>query len=258
MKRLLLAFAPFALATLAVVGVRAAGGVGGILDDTERVTRTVKIESGGTVHLKSFSGRVAISAVDGTDVVIDAVRRAPRERLDHIKLDVQSNGSSVYIDANRRDSSWWSWRNNVVETDFDIKVPRRVDLDVSVFSAPVTVHGVAGSQRIKGFSSPLTLEDVGGPVTAHTFSGSVEIQAQDWHDQDLDVDTFSGNITLRIPEAARGQVTFNSFSGRLNSDLPLTLRDGHRRSLRADLGSDPASGATLRFKTFSGSVRINR
>ena len=169
MKRLLLAFAPFALATLAVVGVRAATG---LLDDTERVTRTVKVDPGGTVHLKSFSGRVAISAVDGTDVVVvDAIRRAPRERLDHIKLDVQSNGSTVYIDANHRDSSWWSWRNNVVETDFDIKVPRRVDLDVSVFSASVTVQGVSGSHQIRGFSSPLTLEDVGGPVKAHTFSG---------------------------------------------------------------------------------------
>ena len=74
----------------------------------------------------------------------------------------------------------------------------------------------------------------------------------------MDVDTFSGNITLRVPEGARGRISFNSFSGRLNSDLPLTLRDGNRRSLRADLGADAGSGGTLKFKTFSGSVRINR
>jgi len=255
MKTLLLAFAPFALVTLAVVGVRAGAGA---LDETERITRTVKIEPGGTVHLKSFSGRVVITASDTKDVVIDALRRGPRERLDHISLDVHGGGSTVYIDANHRDSSWWSWRNNVVETDFDIKVPPRVDLDVSVFSAPVTVQGVQGSHRIRGFSSPITIEGVGGPVNAHTFSGAVEIQAKDWHDQDVDVDTFSGNITLRVPEAARGQVTFNSFSGRLNSDLPLTLRSNSRRSLHADLGANPADGGTLRFKTFSGSVRINR
>jgi hypothetical protein len=255
MKRLLLAFAPFALVTLAVVGVRAAAGV---LDETERITRTVKMEPGGTVHLRSFSGRVAISATDANEVVVEALRRAPRERLDHISLDVHGDGSTVYIDANHRDSSWWSWRNNVVETDLDIKVPRRVDLDVSVFSAPVTVQGVEGSHRIRGFSSPITLEGVGGPVKAHTFSGTVEIQARDWRDQDVDVDTFSGNITLRVPEAARGRVTFNSFSGRLNSELPLTLRNSNRRSLHADLGTNPTGGGTLRFKTFSGSVRINR
>jgi len=255
MKRLLLAFAPFAVATLAVVSVRAAASE---TQETERITRTVKLESGGTVRLRSFSGRVSITGTTGNDVVIDAVRRATRERLDHIKLDVHSDGGTVYIDANHRDNGWWSLRNNVVETDFDIKVPRRANLDVNVFSASVSVQGVEGSSRIGGFSSPITLEDVAGSVKAHTFSGAVEIHARDWHDEDMDVDTFSGNITLRVPEAARGQITFNSFSGRLNSDLPLTLRDGNRRSLRADLGADPGSGGTLKFKTFSGSVRINR
>jgi hypothetical protein len=255
MKRLLLAFAPFAIATLAVVGVRAAAGE---YQDTERVNRTVKLESGGTVRLRSFSGRVSITGTTGNEVVIDAVRRATRERLDHIKLDVHSEGDTVHIDANHRDNGWWSLRNNVVDTDFDIKVPRRVNLDINVFSASVSVLGVEGSSRVGGFSSPITLEDISGSVKAHTFSGPVEIRAKDWHDEDMDVDTFSGNITLRVPEGARARISFNSFSGRLNSDLPLTLRDGNRRSLRADLGTDPGSGGTLKFKTFSGSVRINR
>jgi hypothetical protein len=257
MKRLLLAFAPFALVTLAVVGVRAAANARDF-DDIEHVDRTLKLDPGGTVHLKSFSGHVSISATDGDEVVVNALRRAPRERLDHIKLDIHGDSSNVYIDANHRDTTWWQFRNNVVETDFDIKVPRRVDLDISVFSAPVTVRGVAGTHRVSGFSSPITIEDAGGSVKAHTFSGSVEIQAKEWHDQDVDVDTFSGNITLRLPEAARGRVTFNSFSGRLNSDLPLTLRNGGRRSLQADLGTTADGGGSLRFKTFSGSVRINR
>jgi hypothetical protein len=51
-------------------------------------------------------------------------------------------------------------------------------------------------------------------------------------------------------------VTFNSFSGHLNSDLPLTLHTSSRRNLRAELGG--GGGGTLRFKTFSGSVKIDR
>jgi len=51
-------------------------------------------------------------------------------------------------------------------------------------------------------------------------------------------------------------VTFNSFSGRLNSELPLTLHTSSRRHLRAELGG--GAGGTLRFKTFSGSVKIDR
>jgi DUF4097 and DUF4098 domain-containing protein YvlB len=70
------------------------------------------------------------------------------------------------------------------------------------------------------------------------------------------VDTFSGNIELHLPDSARGTVSFNSFSGRLNSEMPLTMHTSSRRSLRAELGG--GDGGTLRFKTFSGSVKINR
>ena len=60
-----------------------------------------------------------------------------------------------------------------------------------------------------------------------------------------------------MPENARGLVSFNSFSGHLNSEMPLTLHSGRgRRSLTAELGG--GGEGTLRFKTFSGNVRIDR
>jgi Putative adhesin len=244
---------------IVAVAIVAASGVHAVERDTERVSRTLKLDPGGTLHLKSFSGHVNIRGTDGRDVIIDAVRRAPRERLDHIKLDIHSEGSTVYVDANHRDSWWWATNNNVVETDFEIKVPRRTNIDVNVFSAAVTVEGVEGDYRIGGFSSRVRLDDITGSVKAHTFSGPIEIRTKTWKDnQSIDVDTFSGNVTLQVPESARGMVTFNSFSGHLNSDLPLTLRNGGRRSLKAELGTNAQSGGTLRFKTFSGSVKIDR
>ena len=50
-------------------------------------------------------------------------------------------------------------------------------------------------------------------------------------------------------------MTFNSFSGHLNSEMPLTLHSGSRRALRAELGA--GGDGELRFKTFSGSVKID-
>jgi hypothetical protein len=61
-----------------------------------------------------------------------------------------------------------------------------------------------------------------------------------------------------VPENAAGLVRFNSFSGHLNSDIPLTLKSGNHRTLTAELGANPRTGGNLRFKTFSGSVRIDR
>jgi hypothetical protein len=246
----------FALAGLAL----AAPAVYATFDETEHVNRTIKLEPGGTLRLKSFSGRVTIAPSDRPEVVINAVRRATRSRLDRIKLDIRTQGSSVVVvDANRRDRTWWAFagRNNVVETDFDIKVPSRTNLDISVFSAPVSVDGIEGSHRLNSFSARLSLNDVAGSIKAHTFSGAVMIREKTWDpDQSIDVDTFSGNVEVHVPETARGRVSFNSFSGRLNSEMPLTLHSSSRRSLRADLGG--GGNSTLRFKTFSGSVRIDR
>jgi DUF4097 and DUF4098 domain-containing protein YvlB len=161
------------------------------------------------------------------------------------------------VDANQREHSWLSAGNNVVETDFDIKVPRRTHLDLTVFSSPVNVEGVEGAHTVHGFSSRLSLTDVAGSVRAHTFSGSVMIRERSWGpNQTIDVDTFSGNVELHLPDGANGTVSFNSFSGRLNSEMPLTLHSSSRRALRAELGG--GGNGTLRFKTFSGSVKIDR
>jgi hypothetical protein len=250
MRSCILAFALVALATPASAAAQ----------EAERVNRTIKLDPGGTLRLKNFSGRVTITASDRPEVVVEAVRRAPRRRLDRIRLDVHSEGSNVVVvDANTRDRSWFDFvgGNNVVETDFDIKVPRRTNLDISVFSSPVTVESVEGSHRVHSFSGRLTLNEVAGPVRAHSFSGTVVIREKAWgEDQSIDVDTFSGDVELHVPDTARGSVTFNSFSGRLNSAMPLTLRSSSRRAVRAELGG--GGEGRLRFKTFSGSVRIDR
>ena len=67
---------------------------------------------------------VAISGSDRSDVVVSAVRRAPRERLERITLDVQSDGHTVTIEANKRRDESRHDRENVVDTDLTIEVPR--------------------------------------------------------------------------------------------------------------------------------------
>jgi hypothetical protein len=252
MRQLFLALGLLALAPLAAAADT----------DTQHVNKTATLAPGGTLRLKNFSGHVTITGIDRTDAVIDAVRRGTHERLERIKLDIHTEGTTLVVNANNReDYAWYEWsrRNRVVETDFDIKVPRNTNLDIDVFSASVTVDGVEGRHNVHGFSSRLRIENVSGPLRVHTFSGSVEIGAKNWQpNQTIDVDTFSGNVALHLPEEARGTVTFNSFSGHLNSDVPLTLRTTSRRSVKADLGGPAAEGGTLRFKTFSGSVKIAR
>ena len=222
--------------------------------ETETVDRTLSLAPGGTVRLKTFSGRVNITG-GASQVVIKAVRRASRERLDDIKLEITQTGNTIEIDANHRLNE--RRNDNVVETDFDIQVPTQVKLDLRTFSAPVTVANVSGDFVVDGFSSTVRLTDVAGPIRVKTFSGEVTVQAQGWNDgDDLNVETFSGDVTVRLPGSARGDLTFDSFSGRFNSDLPVTVTSSSKRNFRGSLNG---GGTTdLRLKTFSGDVNIHR
>jgi hypothetical protein len=203
---------------------------------TENVDRTVTMPAGGTLRLKTFSGRVRITGGSGNQVVIKAVRRATQDRLNDIKLEITERGNVVEVDANHR---LVERRNdNVVETDFDIQVPVNTKLDVKTFSAPVTITGVNASQNIDGFSSSITVE------------------ASDWADHDLDINTFSGGVRLRLPGSARGSIDFNSFSGTFESDLPVTLNTSSRRNFRGQLNG--GGSGDFRLKTFSGDVTIRK
>ena len=87
------------------------------------------------------------------------------ERLDGIHLVIEERGDTVVIEANRKDASWDDRNNNVVETDFEIEVPTRTNLDIHVFSSDVKVTGVEGKATLKTFSGGLTLNGYAGPIS---------------------------------------------------------------------------------------------
>jgi DUF4097 and DUF4098 domain-containing protein YvlB len=207
--------------------------------ETETIDRTVSIGPNGSLKLKNFSGDVRVTGTTGSDVVIHAVRRATRERLDHIKLEINSSGSSVTIEANKRDSNWEERNNNVVETDFDIKVPVGTQLDLYSFSGRLDVTGVSGR------------------IEAQTFSGDIELNvAGSKQLQGMDVETFSGEIRAKVPADSSATVEFSSFSGSVDSDIPITMRSSRGKRVSGNIGS--SSGPTLKFHTFSGDLRITK
>ena len=210
--------------------------------ETEVVEKTVALPSNGTVHIKNFSGDIRITPSSNNNIVLKATRRAPRETLDHIKLGVETSGSTVNIEANEKDPSWSRPRNHsdVVETQMEIQVPVSADLDIDAFSSDVSVDGINADQRIKTFSGMITVRGLKGEIDAETFSADIRV-------------TLSGG--------SKGNVTFDSFSGRLDSSLALTTQsyDSGRRGRRSRNveGTLPGgSGPRLRFHTFSGDVEL--
>jgi DUF4097 and DUF4098 domain-containing protein YvlB len=213
--------------------------------ETETVDRTVALPANGALRIKNFSGNIRITPASGRDVVLKATRRASRDTLDHVKLDVSSSASGVTIEANWRDPSWARSRNegDVVDTQMELQVPASADLDIDAFSSDVTVEGMNADQRIKTFSGTIVVRGLKG---------------------EIDAETFSADIRVTLDAASKGSVSFDSFSGRLDSDLAissmLTERSNRRgRRSRNVEGTLPGgAGPRLRFHTFSGDVELRK
>jgi DUF4097 and DUF4098 domain-containing protein YvlB len=225
--------------------------------DTETIDRTIPFPVNGTLSLNTFSGHVTVTATSGRDIVIKAVRRASRDRLDHITLDVTTSGSTVSIDTNKRRDGWRDHFNNVVETDIDVQVPASATLNLHSFSSPISVTGVTGDERLKTFSATITVRNARGAIDAESFSGALDIDATAAGAAPaLALHTFSGGITARLDPNAHGDVEFKSFSGRLDSDVALTMHTMSRRNVRAELNG--GSGHAITLNTFSGSVKLQK
>jgi hypothetical protein len=232
MKKLRTSTILAAVLALCAVGTASMASAG--QRDTEQFDRKIPFHSGGRLKLNNFSGHVTITGGASDEVVIHAVRHGRRDRLDHIKIDVQSDANEVSIEANRKDPGWHERNDNVIETDFEIQVPRETELDVNVFSSRVDVSGVSGRQKLHAFSGDFRVTDATGPMDAETFSGDIDV-------------TFSGS--------PNGQVDFDSFSGRFDSSRPVAMHTASRHSrMQGELGT--GGHTQFRFKTFSGDVTL--
>lgn len=232
--------------------------------ETETVDRTLAFPSGGTLKLNNFSGEVRITGGSGRNFVMKAVRRGYPDRLKEIQLTVETSGSTITVDANKRDRELERRRNwdrdserndNVIETSFEIQVPAGANLDINAFSSDVTISGVQGRQQLKTFSGDITATGSRATMSAESFSGNIEVDVTGHGSSpDVEAETFSGTMRVRLADNARGDVDFNSFSGSFDSAYPVTLRSSSRRNVRAELPG--GSGRSLRFKSFSGTLRI--
>jgi DUF4097 and DUF4098 domain-containing protein YvlB len=201
--------------------------------ETETVDRSYPMGPGGELRLSNFSGKIVITGSNRADVAIHAVRRATRERLQTIRLDIQADGSRIRIEANKRDESRDGENDNVVETDFDIGVPEDIALDVNAFSSDVRVSNVHGRQKMHTFSGAVTLRDAAGSI---------------------DAETFSGDIDVNLSPNASGRVDFDTFSGDFTSEAAMMYRSGGRKGAHGEIGSGGSN--TYKFHTFSGDVHL--
>lgn len=132
------------------------------------------------------------------------------------------------------------------------------DIDLKTVSGNIEASQIKGSVGAETTSGRIELRDVSGAKTvrAKVLSGNIVYEGQLAPGVRITLEALSGGLELTLPVNAAFELNAETFSGRVDSEFPITMSGKiSPKELRGVVNN---GGATLRLKTFSGSIRIKK
>jgi DUF4097 and DUF4098 domain-containing protein YvlB len=220
-------------------------------DDTDRLSRKVRVGRDGRVSISNVSGEIVVSASSGDEVSIDAIKRGSRSDFDRVRVVIDDRPGRVDIRTDY--GSQWNGSTNV-SVDYNVSVPADASLDLHSVSGRIRVDGVRGTIRLGTVSGSITSANTPKVEYSRTVSGEIALGGVS-QDGTLSVSSVSGSIALNGVKART--LDLNSVSGEIR------LRDAVVEGLTARLlsGSFEYSGTLARTGRYdvnahSGGVRF--
>ncbi len=202
------------------------------------------------------NGGVRVEGHDGRDIRVRARVRAyaesegeAREILDAVRID---DGDVLRAEGPRRLERRTGW-----SVQWEILVPRRIDLEVTATNGGVAVSGVDGRMQLQTTNGGVQLADVAGDVRARTTNGGVtaRLSGNRWDGAGLDVRATNGGVRLVLPAGYGATLEAGTVNGGLQVDFPMTVQGRIGREVRAEIGG---GGPPIRAYTTNGGVRVLR
>ncbi|TSJ76889.1 DUF4097 domain-containing protein [Rariglobus hedericola] len=153
------------------------------------------------LKIDTFSGSVRIEASDGNTIEVVVVQSADvtteaamDDRLAALDLVMTQQDGTVMLTADYRKYAVFSWKSwPPVALSYEIKVPRRCDVQVFAREGSIVVGSLQGRVVLGNEAGGIFTRDIDGPVTARSKSGEIAITAATGA---IDASTASGNITV--------------------------------------------------------------
>ena len=241
--------------------------------------RSVTIDNvWGSIHL------IGTEAAQVEFVAKKTIRAETKEALEQAKKDVTlditqpANAVSVYVNGpfrcqcNCQCESCVNVRERpgyVVKYDFDVKVPRDVDLIVrTVNDGDVSVQDVTGQYSVHNVNGSVEMTNVAGSGTAKTINGELKVLFRDNPKANSSFATLNGDVDLYFLPRLSADLRFKTFNGEVFTDFPMAAlpaqkpveeRSGGKFVFRADRftsGRVAAGGPEIKVETLNGDIHI--
>jgi DUF4097 and DUF4098 domain-containing protein YvlB len=238
-------------------------GGGSRQEETERITRTLKIGANGELDLSNIAGDITVTRGRGTEAEIEIVKTARGRTVEDAKqmlglVQVEINDRSGRAEVTTRYPSNENRRNerrNInVSVAYNVTAPAGTSLTVRSISGDVKVDAVTGDLSLESVSGNIGISNAGRISSAKSISGNVSI-ADTPIDGSAEASSVSGNVVLQRVKARR--LGLNSVSGNLVVDDVTAERvDGQTVSGNVQFTSSLSPNGRYELQSHSGDVRV--
>jgi hypothetical protein len=225
---------------------------------TENWERTYDLAPGGTFEVRNSNGRVEVEGVDEATVQVRAERivkstsdEAAREVLDRLGIDEDVSPDHVSLRTRTLDGIVIGVNT---ETNYHIRAPRSLTINIRTTNGDVHLTGVEGSTTAQTTNGAITGIDLKGAIEARTTNGAMRIDVDEVKSP-IQLRTTNGGIVLGLPATTAANLSLSAVNGGVSvTGLPFEATgEQTRRRIRGTLnGGGPAIEAT----TTNGSVRV--
>ncbi|MDF3057550.1 MAG: hypothetical protein K0R17_1765 [Rariglobus sp.] len=188
-----------------------------------RVERRFEVPVDAVLSVDSFSGMVRITEEANSEVIeVVVLQRAEVEtesqmdaRLALLTLDMSQKNGAVSLVARYRKPVVWSWTSwPPVNLSYEIKVPRRCDVQVTTREGSIVIGSLEGRVVLANESGNIFTGEIDGSLTVHSNTGELGITA------------VTGSVTA---STATGSITV----GRAGGPARLSSQGGYMELQRA-------------------------
>ncbi len=258
---------------------------------TEEIKKVLPFPGGAAarkVVLDNVWGAITVEGADVEAVELAAVRTdyakteaAYQKGRAEVTLDISERDGAVDIyvngpfrcDGRNGRNRFREQRNPGYEVhyDFILRVPRRVDLDVStVLAGNVEVRGVEGTFDVGNVNGRVRLGDIAGHGSARTVNGRLDVGFRRPPAGECAFKTINGEVRLELPGEPSADFRLKTFNGEIYSDFPVTYLPARaatstRREGKYVYKSDRSfgvragrGGPEIRLDTLNGDILIKK
>ena len=167
----------------------------------EDIVETFSVAAGGRLTIDADCGGIDIQSTE-EDTVSVRVQRAAQikanrraaEILKNLDVQITHEASDVKIEAKfTGDAKRWQKRQNDLDVQFDILVPRCYNLDLKTACDDISVANITGDVNAETFRAGLRLQDITGRVDGRTSIGNIDLRT---FNGDVVLQTTGGNIAV--------------------------------------------------------------